>query len=52
MTLEAKKVVSRCLHLTNINLKIESGNDIIGSSEPYIVGRIGGWSARTEVVEG
>ena len=52
LSIEKKKVACRSLTLENVCLKIKSGNDIIGSSEPYIVGKIGGWSARTEVSEG
>lgn len=48
LTIDKKKVDYKSITLTDISLKIKSGNDIIGSSEPYIIGKIGGWTARTE----
>lgn len=33
-------------------MKLNSSGDILGGSEPYVVGRIGGWANRTETGDG
>lgn len=40
------------MKLTNIKVKLEKSADILGGSEPYVIGRIGGWSGRTETGSG
>ena len=42
-----KKVISKTLSITDIKVKLVESGDILGGSEPYVIGRIGGWSNRT-----
>ena len=50
LSIDKKKVECKTMKVSEIKLKIKSGNDIIGTSEPYVLGKIGGWTARTETV--
>ena len=52
IVLTTKKVTSKTINITDIKVKLLSSGDILGGSEPYIIGRIGGWSSRTETGSG
>ena len=47
LEISTKKVKSKTIKITDLKVKLVSSGDILGGSEPYIVGRIGGWSSRT-----
>lgn len=52
LVLTTKKVTSKTINITDIKVKLLESGDILGGSEPYIIGRIGGWSSRTETGSG
>ena len=47
VSLTCEKVPARSITLTNIKCKFDEKGDILGSSEPYVVATVGGWSGRT-----
>ena len=52
LQLKKARVEARSLRITDIRMKLKAGNDIIGISEPYLVGQIGTWRGRTETLAG
>ena len=52
LVLTTKKVTSKTINITDIKVKLLESGAILGGSEPYIIGRIGGWSSRTETGSG
>lgn len=40
------------MNLDSLAVTFIEGADLLGDSEPYIVARVGGWSARTETGDG
>ena len=52
VTMTSEKVASRTINLTDIKVKTLKSADILGSSDLYIIAKIGGWAARTETGEG
>ncbi len=53
LDLTAEKVTScKTITLSDIKVKLLKSGDILGSSDPYIVAKIGGWSGRTETGQG
>lgn len=52
VTLTSEKVTCRSMTLSEIKVKMNKSGDILGSSDPYIIAKIGGWEGRTETGEG
>ena len=52
IVLTTKKVTTKTINITDIKVKLLESGDILGGSEPYVIGRIGGWSSRTETASG
>lgn len=50
VAISSKKVVKRELTLTDIKVKLGVSGDIIGKSDVYVVGKVGGSSARTNAI--
>lgn len=50
LNISKKNVVNRQISLTDIKVKLGVSGDIVGESDVYLIGRIGGWSCRTETV--
>ena len=43
LTLAYEKVTCRSILLSEIKVKMTKSGDILGSSDPYIIAKIGGW---------
>ena len=52
LNIEKKVVECRVVTLSEIGIQIEGGSDWFGNSEPYVIGKIGGWTGRTETSSG
>ena len=52
LTITTKKVKAKSMKISDLKVKLVSSGDILGASEPYITGRVGGWSSRTETGSG
>ena len=49
ISLTTKQTPFKSITLSNILVSFTEGADLLGESEPYVIARIGGWAARTEV---
>lgn len=43
---------AKTLKMTDIKVKLLKCGDLFGSSEPYVIAKVGEWSARTETGNG
>lgn len=48
VTFASKTVLSKIVNLSSVYVSFTEGEDLFGDSEPFVVAKIGGWSARTE----
>ena len=51
LSIQKERVPKRQLILRNIELDLKSSGDTFGTNEPFIVGKIGSFSTRTETCQ-